>query len=72
MSEHIIDEDSYSHISKFGSFRTVGEVIRCRECAYFGPDKSDHGYRAPWWCDRWSSDLVAPDGFCAWAKRRES
>lgn len=68
MSEHIIDEDTYSHISKFGSFRTVGEVIRCRDCAHMY--EMMDGYE----CERMSGQYYAcePDGFCAWAERRKS
>ena len=48
------------------------EVVRCRDCAYFSADYNDHDYRTGWWCTRWYTDMVMPDGFCAWGKRRES
>ena len=48
------------------------EVVRCRDCACFSVDDSDHDYRTGWWCKRWYTDMVMPDGFCAWGKRRES
>lgn len=68
MSEHIIDEDTYSHISKFGAFRTVGEVIRCRDCAHMY--ETMDGYE----CECMSGQYHAcdPDGFCSWAERRKS
>lgn len=65
MSEHIIDEDTYSHISKFGSFRTVGEVIRCRDCRKSDPASYDY-------CEFHYANGREPDGFCAWAERRKS
>ena len=68
MSEYIINEDTYSHISKFGSFRTVGEVIRCRNCEHMY--EMMVGYE----CERLSGQYHScePDGFCAWGVRRES
>lgn len=56
----------------YSMYLTDEEVIRCRDCKWFGPDRSDHEYRSPWWCDRWSNDRVNPDGFCAWAERRKN
>lgn len=48
------------------------EVVRCRDCACFSVDDSDHDYRTGGWCKRWYTDMVMPDGFCAWASRKES
>ena len=48
------------------------EVVRCRDCERFAVDQSDHEYRSGWWCKRWDTDMVKPDGFCAWASRKES
>ena len=48
------------------------EVVRCRDCERFAVDQSDHEYRSGWWCKRWNTDMVKPDGFCAWGKRKES
>ena len=47
------------------------EIVRCRDCACFSVDDSDHDYRTGWWCKRWYTDMVMPDGFCAWGVRRE-
>lgn len=46
-------------------------VVRCRDCRWFGEDTSDHEYRSGWWCKRWDTDMVKPDGFCAWGERKE-
>ena len=47
------------------------QVVRCRDCACFSVDDSGHEYRSDWWCKRWYTDMVMPDGFCAWGVRRE-
>lgn len=42
------------------------EVVRCRDCAYRGwSDAGGH------FCARGIGLTVEPDGFCAWAERRE-
>lgn len=46
------------------------EVVRCRDCMRFAVDQSDHEYRSGWWCKRWNTDMVKPDGFCAWGERK--
>lgn len=59
-------------------FNTLGksavreEVVRCRDCKRFSLDNSDHDYRSGWWCHRWNTDMVKPDGFCAWGKGRDA
>jgi len=50
--------------------RDAVEVVRCRDCERFAVDQSDHDYRTGWWCKRWYTDMVKPDGFCAWGERR--
>lgn len=50
----------------------AAEVVRCRDCACFSVDDSDHDYRTGWWCKRWYTDMVMPDGFCAWGKRKDA
>ena len=47
-------------------------IVRCRDCKCFSVDQSDHEYRSDWWCSRWYTDMVEPDGFCAWGVRREA
>ena len=48
------------------------KVVRCRDCKRFSLDDSDHDYRSGWWCHRWNTDMVKPDGFCAWGVRRDA
>lgn len=46
------------------------EIVRCKDCKRFAVDQSDHEYRSGWWCHRWNTDMVKPDGFCAWGERK--
>jgi len=69
MSEHIIGEDAYSLITKFGPVRTVGEVVRCRNCELCEIEQDDS--RIVRKCLR-SGLMVRKNGFCAWAERRKS
>lgn len=46
-------------------------IVRCKDCKQFHPDQTDHEYRDPWYCERWKTDRVDPDGFCAWGERME-
>lgn len=50
-------------------FKQREEIVRCRDCKRFSLDNSDHDYRSGWWCHRWNTDMVKPDGFCAWGER---
>ena len=75
MSEHIceltaIDSETWE--------TTIGvEVVRCRDCKYV----TDEGYGCKYFSHyeqgasyRWEDvpAEVEPDGFCAWASRKES
>lgn len=73
MSEHIIETEMFGDTA----FVTIPpkepkeEIVRCRDCTRFELDNSDHDYRSGWWCHRWNTDMVRPNGFCAWACRKE-
>lgn len=62
MSERIICNDNGWELRE--------EIVRCRDCKRFSLDNSDHDYRSGWWCHRWNTDMVKPDGFCAWGERK--
>ena len=48
------------------------EVVRCRDCAFYEPDGiSSAVYPDRFWCVK-MLHYMQPDGFCAWASRRES
>ena len=66
MSEYIVEEPS----EHSASWRVHERIVRCKHCCKFHLDNSDHDYRSGWWCDRWDTDMVEPDGFCAWGERK--
>ena len=70
--EHICEclrDGDKVHARFFGAVREG--IVRCCDCHEFRVDNSDHDYRSGWWCDRWDTDRVEPNGFCAWGKERE-
>ncbi len=67
MAEYVVEEPS----DRSASWRVHERIVRCRDCEHFAVDQSDHEYRSGWWCKRWNTDMVKPDGFCAWGERRE-
>jgi len=73
MNEHIIEIPDYtSPFDPVARTVSLGErIVRCRDCKRFSLDNSDHDYRSGWWCHRWNTDMVKPDGFCAWGEKRE-
>ena len=81
MSEYVVDFGDKKSSAFVGLAMAEAEshgatlkerIVRCRDCACFSVDDSDHDYRTGWWCKRWGTDMVKPDGFCAWASRKES
>ena len=54
------------------NFTVREKIVRCRDCKRFSLDNSDHDYRSGWWCHRWDTDMVEPDGYCAWGERRDA
>lgn len=69
MSEHIIEVE-YDTFNGTYTQKRHEEIVRCRDCKRFSLDNSDHDYRSGWWCHRWNTDMVKPDGYCAWGERR--
>ena len=77
MSEYIVsvpDKEAELFIARFGiggttlfGHQLTDEIVRCRDC-YFAYE-IEGGY----WCDRFvcGREHVTPNGFCAWASRRE-
>ena len=70
--EYVVECHSYKGKTypHSGPQRVHERVVRCRDCKRFSLDNSDHDYRSGWWCHRWNTDMVKPDGFCAWGERR--
>ena len=80
MTEYVMDYDGWAEGMPIGAYFKVRDamherkrerIVRCRDCACFSVDDSDHDYRTGWWCKRWYTDMVKPDGFCAWGEKRE-
>lgn len=63
-----MEEEAVRQLREIGFER----VVRCRDCKRFSLDDSDHDYRSGWWCHRWNTDMVKPDGFCSWGERRDA
>lgn len=68
MSEYIVCPHCHNPLSQ----SEYVKVVRCRDCKRFSLDNSDHDYRSGWWCHRWNTDMVKPDGYCAWGERRDA
>ena len=43
------------------------EIVRCRDCAHYTDDEMEYYHYCGNWCEQ-----VEPDGFCAWAERRDA
>lgn len=73
MAEHegIWSEYRPTYWDGWSAVKRMGDLVRCRDCERFAVDQSDHEYRSGWWCKRWDTDMVKPDGFCAWGKRAD-
>ena len=80
MTEYIVDIGFMSQPDLGVSIRE--EIVRCRDCKHFSEDRRDTsiGWVGVFVCDseQWStsslmpSHKVEPDGFCAWAERRDA
>jgi hypothetical protein len=69
MAEYILDTTDGIY-----NARTTGELVRCRDCAFFG--RSAESDWLPWcWRDPDHSGHGWPTseyGYCAWAERRHA
>lgn len=66
MTEYIYGTDDHE-----GHWLTGEEIVRCRDCRHYvrDPEPIDPGW--PMMCEDTGRDMVEPDGFCAWALRKE-
>lgn len=69
MTEHICELTPID--SETWDMEQRERIVRCRDCERFAVDQSDHEYRSGWWCKRWDTDMVKPDGYCAWGERKK-
>lgn len=72
MSEYIYRSNAEPLVNECGeiSLARAGEIVRCRDCVDFErwdyPDGSTRHV-----CGHFEFMDIEPDGFCAWAERRE-
>lgn len=55
-------------------FENVVEVVRCKDCKYYGSKWWMGDCHLERWGDGWGnypSPTVTEDGFCAWGERKE-
>ena len=69
MSEYIVKINGQMPDAIFE--RELTEIVRCRDCEYYvkDPYPIDPGW--PMMCNQLGRDMLEPDGYCAWAERRE-
>lgn len=74
MAEYIITDKQMGLIQDFANVCVEGEklpkIVRCRDCGDFDRwEYADGNMRNV--CARFEFADVTPDGFCAWAERKE-
>lgn len=52
---------------KFGYVK----IVRCRDCDYYDHWEASGRYREKHVCGHWDYLEIDPDGFCAWAERKD-
>lgn len=55
--------------SRLYGYQLTGEVVRCRDCANYSGEGNEV---YPRWCMAMNAEGIEPDGFCAWAERRDA
>ena len=71
MSEYIYRSNGEPLANERGeiSLARAGEIVRCRDCAYYEAIPEDSGD----WCCYWTDSIYADvrgSGFCAWAIKK--
>ena len=71
----VIDEQTLANVENQLAEYGYVKVVRCRDCTYYYEADNYHpqGNYISHCCKYFDSydDEVEPDGFCAWAKRKE-
>ena len=70
MSEYIITDEQIAENQRLHGKKllVMPVIVRCRDCInYSGEDNEIY----PKWCMQMNITEVEPDGFCAWAERKE-
>lgn len=72
--KHLVKTDRIVRVTHgsegYYSYEDMGEIVRCMDCHWLKEDDSR------WYCCHMAMDIGwvgrdEPDGFCAWAKRKE-
>lgn len=51
--------------------RQIEEIVRCRDCDYYDHWEASGRYKEKHVCGHWDCLEIKPDGFCAWAERKD-
>lgn len=49
----------------------VGEVVRCKDCKYWGGRKYSNSHETDFVCEYWESDGLMWNDYCSFGERRE-
>lgn len=65
----VIDEQTLANVEHQLAMYGYVKVVRCRDCVYFDKYENDEINV----CYRFDNEqpIIKPDGFCAWAERRQ-
>ena len=72
MSEHIIETEVFAgtpFVPVGGTGKLREEIVRCRDCKHYHDSINGCDEFGDEWSDEYAN--VEPDGFCAWACRKE-
>lgn len=83
MTEYVMEYDGWAEGIPVGEYLKVRdamharkreEVVRCRDCKHYSEHELVFATDVSDVCHFWHGEpmKVAPDGFCAWGKRKES
>lgn len=72
MSEYIYATDGDTVQNMLSDvFKPLQEVVRCRDCDYYDHWEASGCYREKHVCGHWDYLEIEPNGFCAWAERKD-
>lgn len=79
MAEYVVEEPS----DRSASWRVYEQIVRCKDCEYARimrpldwrtgkPSTVIEEWYCQWHSNQEGASDIEPDGFCAWASRKES
>ena len=66
--EWIISEED---LGVDGEYFSHEEIIRCKDCKYWGGSKYSNSHETDFVCEYWESDGLMWNDYCSFGKRRE-